>query len=105
MSPEEIDRWLRTPTPPLLLDVRYPEEHALAALPGSVLIPLHELPQRWREIEKWQDRPIVAYCHHGIRSRHAAGFLKQCGFTAVENLDGGIDAWSTDVDPSVPRYS
>ena len=105
MSPLEVDRWLKTEKPPFLLDVRYPEEHALAALPGSVLIPLHELPQRWREIEQWQDRPVIVYCHHGIRSRHAAGFLSQCGFTGVENLDGGIDAWSMEVDSSVPRYS
>lgn len=104
MSPQEASEWLKTPEPPLLLDVRGADEHAFVALPKSVLIPLNELPTRWKELETSKAHPILVYCHHGMRSLRAALFLRQCGFTAVENLDGGIDAWSLDVDPSVARY-
>ena len=87
-----------------LLDVRQPEEHALAALPGDVLIPMQELPQRWSEIQPPAGTPIVVYCHHGIRSRMAANFLAQCGLSDVVSLAGGIDAWSQEVDAKVTRY-
>jgi rhodanese-related sulfurtransferase len=85
-----------------LLDVRTPQEAAIAGLPGSVLIPLSELPMRFAELP--QDRPLVAYCHHGMRSESAARFLEAQGFPEVGNLAGGIDAWSQTIDPGVPRY-
>ena len=87
-----------------LLDVRQPWEHETAALPGSVLIPLDELPSRADEIEVPEGVTIVAYCHHGVRSLSAAAILERAGFTDVVSLRGGIDAWSIHVDPSVPRY-
>jgi rhodanese-related sulfurtransferase len=82
--------------------VREPYEHSLAKLDGSVLIPLGTLPQSLEKLDR--DVEIVAYCHHGMRSADAVGFLLQQGFTNVKNLVGGIDAWSVQVDPSVPRY-
>jgi rhodanese-related sulfurtransferase len=87
-----------------LLDVRLPEEHAIAALPQSVLIPMQELPSRWSEIDAPAGTEIVVYCHHGIRSRMAANFLMQCGLNEVVSLAGGIDAWSELIDPKMPRY-
>jgi rhodanese-related sulfurtransferase len=87
-----------------LLDVRQPWEHATAALPGSVLIPLHELPARAHEVRPPPDALVVVYCHHGIRSLSGAALLERAGLTHVASLAGGIDAWSLEVDPTVPRY-
>jgi adenylyltransferase/sulfurtransferase len=85
-----------------LLDVREPWEYSMAKIEGSELIPLGTLPQSLDKIDK--DAEIVAYCHHGMRSADAAGFLLQQGYPKVKNLVGGIDAWSIQVDPNVPRY-
>jgi adenylyltransferase/sulfurtransferase len=87
---------------PFLLDVREPYEYSLAKIEGSVLVPLGTLPQSFNELDRSAE--IVAYCHHGMRSADAVGFLLQQGFTNVKNLVGGIDAWSVQIDPSVPRY-
>ncbi|GIW54362.1 MAG: rhodanese domain protein [Nitrospiraceae bacterium] len=86
----------------VLLDVREPWEHSLAKIEGSILIPLGTLPQSLDKLDRQAE--IIAYCHHGMRSADAAGFLLQQGFANVKNLVGGIDAWSVQVDPSVPRY-
>jgi len=93
---------LDTAEPVVLLDVREPEEVALARLPGSVHIPMGEIPGRLHELDP--DAQIVVYCHHGIRSANVAAYLVQRDFTDVANLAGGIDAWSLTVDPSLPRY-
>lgn len=85
-----------------LLDVREPYEYSLAKIEGSVLIPLGTLPQSIDKLDR--NSEIIAYCHHGMRSADAVGFLVQQGFSNVKNLVGGIDAWSVQVDPSVPRY-
>jgi adenylyltransferase/sulfurtransferase len=85
-----------------LLDVREPWEYSMAKIEGSTLIPLGTLPQSLDQIDK--NAEIVAYCHHGMRSADAAGFLLQQGYAKVKNLVGGIDAWSLQVDPAVPRY-
>jgi adenylyltransferase/sulfurtransferase len=90
--------------PLYLLDVRQPWEHDIAALPGSVLVPLGELPQRAEELDPPPGALIVAYCHHGVRSLNAAALLERMGYERVVSLAGGIDAWSLVVDPSVPRY-
>jgi len=88
----------------LLLDVREPEEHARAQIPGARLIPLGELPERLGELSDWKRRPIVVHCHKGGRSAQACRLLSDAGFTRVTNLSGGIEAWSLTVDPDVPRY-
>ena len=76
----------------------------LAALPNSKLIPLNELAGRIAEITPLADRPVIVYCHHGIRSQSAAAYLDRTGIKEVYSLTGGIDAWSCEVDPTVPRY-
>ncbi len=90
--------------PVFLLDVRQPQEHSFVSLPSSVLIPLNELAGRMNEIQSPAATPVVVYCHHGIRSRHAANFLESQGVPNVVSLAGGIDAWSRLIDPSLPRY-
>ncbi len=84
-----------------LVDVRQPWEADRAALPGSVLIPLDELPGRLGELDP--ARPVILYCHHGARSRHALRILAQAGFPQATHLAGGIAAYSL-VDPSIPQY-
>lgn len=88
--------------PFVLLDVREPPEAAIAQLPGSLLIPLRELPARLAELDP--EAPTVVYCHHGIRSSEALGLLRQTGFAEVAHLTGGIDAWAREVDPGMARY-
>jgi|ERR1043166_2718041 rhodanese-related sulfurtransferase len=104
ISPLDLSERLRSENPPQLLDVREPDENRLVALPDSKLIPLGELAGRVDEIEDWKDRDVVVYCHHGIRSLHAISQLRQAGFGKLQNLTGGIDRWSVEVDPALPRY-
>lgn len=86
----------------VLVDVREPWEYSMAKIEGSVLIPLGSLPQSLNQLDR--NAEIVAHCHHGMRSADAVAFLAQQGFKDVKNLVGGIDAWSVQIDPSVPRY-
>lgn len=87
---------------PLLIDVREPWEYGLARIEGSRLVPLQQVPGLVGEIDPGAE--LVMICHHGIRSRHAGRFLEQHGFDRIINLAGGIDAWSREVDPSIPLY-
>jgi len=86
----------------LLLDVREEWEASIATLPGAVLVPLGYLEQELDGVDPETD--IVAYCHHGIRSAQALALLRQKGFASSRHLEGGIDAWSRAVDPTVERY-
>ena len=88
----------------LLLDCRTPEEHATARIAGGLLIPMQELPARLAEIDAWRDRPVVVHCHHGVRSLRVAHWLRERGFSGARSMRGGIDAWSLEVDASIPRY-
>jgi adenylyltransferase/sulfurtransferase len=98
----ELARRLESGAAPALLDVRLPHELRLASLPGAIAIPLHELPGRLNELPR--DRPIVTVCHVGVRSLAAVELLREAGFTGPRSLAGGIDAWSREIDPAVPRY-
>lgn len=97
----ELSHWIEDKKPFRLLDVRFSDEKIMADI-GGPLIPLPELEQRWQEIPHGEG-PLVVYCHHGVRSLHACHFLKAHGIQAL-NLRGGIDQWSLQVDPKVPRY-
>jgi adenylyltransferase/sulfurtransferase len=88
-----------------LLDVCEPIEFHMASLPGAIQIPVGEMQQRFaKEIDGRRDDEIIVICHHGIRSRMVADWLRQQGCKRVKNLDGGIDRWARDADPSIPRY-
>mgnify|MGYP001559090373 CR=1 FL=1 len=84
-----------------LLDVREPYEHEYVNIGGS-LIPLNQLRVRFKELDTKHE--IVVYCHRGNRSAFAVNFLLQRGFSNVKNLIGGIEEWTKDVDPNLPRY-
>lgn len=85
-----------------LLDVREPEEFAIAHIEGSLHIPMGDIPNRLQDLDP--DQEIIVLCHHGVRSAHVAMFLLQQDFSNVKNCTGGIDAWSLRVDPQTPRY-
>jgi rhodanese-related sulfurtransferase len=104
ISPRELAQQLANGHVICLLDVRQPWENQLAALPNSRLIPLNDLAQNAANLGADAPAMIVVYCHHGIRSMSAGNFLERIGFTNVHSLTGGIDAWSCEVDPMVPRY-
>jgi adenylyltransferase/sulfurtransferase len=85
-----------------LVDVREDWEYVIAHLDGAMLVPMAALDKRIDELDA--NRPTVVYCHHGIRSLQAALALRSRGFKNARSLRGGIDRWSVEVDPSVPRY-
>ena len=101
LGPEQLKALLEAGSA-VLLDVRQPEELEIACIAGAVHIPLNELAARMGELDR--GRPVVALCHHGVRSELAGRLLERNGFADVSHLSGGIDAWSRTVDPSVPRY-
>ncbi len=100
----ELASKLAAGEPVYLLDVREPVEHAFCCLAGDTLIPLGELVARVEEVQPPEGVPVVAYCHHGVRSLRAVAFLRNVGYTDAVSLAGGIDAWSRLIDPAVPRY-
>ena len=85
-----------------LIDVREPFERALCAIRGSTHIPLQQIPERASTLRKGSH--LLIYCHHGGRSMRAVQFLMKQGYTNCKNLAGGIDDWSAQIDPDVPRY-
>ena len=87
-----------------LLDCRTPEEFAIAKIDGAVLIPMQEIAERLAELEPWRDKPIIVHCHHGVRSLRVTHWLREKGFSFAQSMTGGIEAWSLEVDPAVPRY-
>jgi rhodanese-related sulfurtransferase len=105
---QQFQAWCASQTDrlPVLLDVReaWEVESASVRAQGFELqwIAMGEIVQRLDELPR--DRPIACLCHHGMRSMQVARFLQQQGFDTVVNLQGGIDAWSSSVDPTVPRY-
>jgi sulfur-carrier protein adenylyltransferase/sulfurtransferase len=104
LSPSEFhERWSpEQRADVVLLDVREEVELTLASVEGAVHIPMNEIPARLRELDR--SKAHVVMCHMGGRSYRVAEFLLGNGFSNVFNLRGGIDAWSTAIDPRVPRY-
>lgn len=102
IEPTELAERLKNKTPLRLIDVREPVEFALAIIEEAELLPLSRFDE-WIGTLGREDE-IVVMCHHGIRSANVCLFLIGNDFENVTNLEGGIDAWSTEVDRSVPRY-
>jgi sulfur-carrier protein adenylyltransferase/sulfurtransferase len=104
VRPEALAELLRAhPGEAVLLDVREPDEREVARIEPSLHIPMNDLSARLADVPK--DKRIIVYCHHGGRSLMVASYLEGQGYQNLGNLDGGIDAWSRKVDPSMPRYS
>lgn len=101
---QEAAQALAGADPPVLIDVRNPDEYETARIAGSRLIPLPEFAAAVDGLEGLRDRPIIVHCHHGGRSARVVTYLREHGFPKARNLAGGIDAWSQAIDPNVPRY-
>ena len=86
----------------ILLDIREDHELDICRIEGAFHIPMGEIPDRCDTLPR--DRPIVVFCHHGMRSAHVQKFLQDKGFDNIINMKGGLHAWSTDVDPRIARY-
>ena len=102
ITPKEFGERVRGGEDLLLVDVREPEEYELARVEGARLLPL-SLFNEWAPTLD-RERGTVFICHHGMRSAQVCAFLARQGFGNIYNLAGGIDRWSLEVDPSVPRY-
>ena len=108
VRPADLPDWLKAKggSKPVVLDVREPWELQTASVSADgfalVAIPMNQLPARMGELDPAQ--PVAILCHHGARSQRVAMFLAQNGFTQVANVAGGIEAWSRELDPKVPRY-
>lgn len=88
----------------LLVDCREPRELQVASISGAHHIPMGETPQRVGEFGEKDSQRIIVFCHHGMRSLQVAQFLRQQGFKYAQSMTEGIDAWSREIDSSVPRY-
>lgn len=104
IDPTELVAWRQDPgrTPPLVVDVREAWEFDYCRIADSRSLPLGVLPQAIRDLPR--ERDIVVVCHTGVRSFHAAAWLKRAGFDRVHNLRGGVAAWADEVDPGMKRY-
>ena len=104
ISVGEVHRLQQNDETFLFLDVRNPDEHQTASIEGTTLIPMNELVDRAGELEPHRGDRIIVHCHHGGRSLQVTQWLRNQGFSKAQNMTGGIEAWSGQIDPSVPRY-
>ena len=104
ISVAEAHQLLAGTVPPRLIDVRETDEFEFARIAGAELLPLSQWPAVATEKLTDPAQSLLILCHHGSRSGQATAFLLHNGFTDVTNVAGGIDAWSLEIDPSVPRY-
>jgi rhodanese-related sulfurtransferase len=102
VTPHEVSERLERGEKFLLVDVREKWEHETSRIEGAVLIPLREIPANLQRLVG--AREIVFFCHHGMRSLDAAEWVRSQGIKGARSMSGGIDRWTTDVDPGVPRY-
>jgi rhodanese-related sulfurtransferase len=101
---QTVKQWQDEQRDFVLLDCREQVEFDFARIAGATLIPLSEIQHRFGELEPLRDRQIVVHCHHGGRSLQVTNWLRGQGFAQVQNMAGGIDAWSLEIDPALPRY-
>ncbi len=102
IGPKELEKWLRKGAEVKLIDVRTPVEVQICRLEPASWIPMSEIGARWEELDPGER--LVVYCHHGTRSAQVVRFLRSQGLSDVWNLAGGIDRWSLEIDPRLPRY-
>ena len=102
ITPREVKDLLARDPKVLFVDVREQWEYDTARIAGSVLIPLGEIPSNLQRLESAEH--VVFFCHHGMRSLDAAAWLRSQGVETAQSMTGGIERWSTEIDPSVPRY-
>jgi rhodanese-related sulfurtransferase len=105
-TPQDIQRRLAAGEKLLLIDVREPNEFQAARISDAELIPMRTIPAQLQRLEAASDdATLIVYCHHGIRSLNVVNWLREQGVSGCQSMAGGIDRWSLEIDPSVPRYS
>ncbi len=103
ITPREVKQRLDRGEKLRLVDVREPGEFQVARIEGSELIPMRTIPQRLDSFLQ-EEAPVVFLCHHGMRSLQVVSWLREQGVEGGSSMQGGIDRWSLEIDPSVPRY-
>jgi rhodanese-related sulfurtransferase len=103
IDPQELKRRLDAGEAVRLIDVREPVEHQAARIEGAELIPMRTVPDRLADLEGEQ-RPVIVFCHHGVRSLRVVSWLREQGVANCTSLRRGIDGWSLEIDSRVPRY-
>jgi rhodanese-related sulfurtransferase len=104
-TPVDVQAQLRSTRKPFLIDVREPQEFAIARLEDAELIPLQSVPAELQRLEGMADeRDLVVICHHGVRSLQVVAWLRAQGIQNCVSMTGGMDRWSLEIDPTVPRY-
>lgn len=105
LSPQDASALLRQSGQAVLIDVREPEEFSLSCVDGARLIPMQSIPAELQKLEGLaDDATLLILCHHGVRSLQVASWLRARGIENCYSISGGIDRWSREVDPSIPRY-
>jgi len=105
VTPQEVKQRLDTGERLALIDVREPAEFQLTRIEGAQLIPMNTIPARLQELDSLADEAaLVVFCHHGMRSLNVVNWLRQQGVESCQSMAGGIERWSLQVDPTVPRY-
>ena len=104
ITPTEMKARLDAGESIVVLDCRTTQERDLASLPDTVHAPVGDLARMLPELDIEEDTAVIVHCHHGIRSLHATQMLRAEGFARAQSLSGGIDRWSNEIDPSIPRY-
>ncbi len=105
ISPQEVKEKIESGAKFRLIDVREPFEFQLARISGSELIPMRTIPTALQTIQREATLvPMVFFCHHGIRSLQVVNWLREHGVETCQSMQGGIERWSREIDPSIPRY-
>lgn len=102
ITPRQVKERLDHGEQLILVDVREPHEHALCRIEGAILIPMGTIPSNLQKLDA--DEDVICFCHHGMRSLDVASWLRQQGVQSAKSMAGGIDRWSVEIDPKVPRY-
>ena len=102
ISVAELQRRQKAGDKFLLVDVREPWEYAACRIEGAKLIPMRTIPANLQALDG--DEDVICYCHHGQRSLDVAAWLRSQGVESAQSLAGGIDRWSIEIDPNIPRY-
>ncbi len=104
--PQELKRRIDSGERLTLIDVREPAEFQIASIRGAELIPMRAVPAGLQHLEAAADEStLIVFCHHGVRSLNVVNWLREQGVANCQSMAGGIDRWSLEIDPSIPRYS
>jgi len=106
VTPQEVRQRIEAGEKLALIDVREPGEFQLARIGGAELIPMRTVPAELSRLDaQAEETPLIVFCHHGVRSLNVVNWLRGQGVEACQSIAGGIDRWSLEIDPSIPRYS